>query len=278
MRKALGCLVLALLLAGCLGGGGETAEATPVESEVPAADTATPAAGTATPDGDREVVPLDGDHPHVENGTVNASALVLGHLQRLSAVESYTLGNNGTFEYAANGTAIGTTTRVDHVDLADERLSRVTRRQAAGEVQRRTVQYGNATHQCTVRRGSLTCDERAFQPGRVIAMAIETTGLETVFGPAFEPDGTVTRDGQGLYRYRATTLRENLSESTVSELGSNATLSAATLLVHPSGRIVEYESTRTAGRGDARSQTTVVYTTRDVNATSVPDAATVVTE
>lgn len=257
-------LVLALVLAGCSGGGSGTASPTTDPSDGPATNGV---GATPTP------VPLGDEHPYLTDGSLDARALLTAHIQRLRSVESYTLGNNVTAAYAANGSESGSLTRIDRVDLADERASLLIRRQGPDGETTESGQYRNATHACVIQQGEATCNEASFDDQRIVALAIETTSLETVAGPAFEPDGTVTRDGQGLYRYTASALREDLPENTASELGTNPVLSDATLLVHPSGRVFEYRITYMTGSDDQRQQATYVYTTRDVNATSVPDAA-----
>lgn len=273
MRRTLATLALAvaLVLAGCPGGG-ESGTAAPT-TDSPDGPATNGVGATPTP------VPLADDHPYVTADTLDMRALVRAHLQRLRALESYMLDNNVTAEYAANGSAAGSATRLDRVDLADQRAAVMARqRSPEGTLLRETGTYRNATHACTLREGSLTCRETAFDKPRVVGMALETTALETVYGPAFEPNGTITRDGQGLYRYTATALREDFPAGTAGELGTNPVLSEATLLVHPSGRIVEYEITYTTGSDDQRQRGTYVYTTRNVNATRVPDAGGFVSE
>jgi len=264
-------LVFALVFAGCSGSGGSGTPSQTTDS--PDSPDATVEGSTGTP------VSLADEHPYRTAGSVNATAMTVAHLQHLQTLDSYTLGNNVTVEYAANGSVAESVTRVDRVDFEDEELARLIRQRGAdGEVRRRTVQYRNATHDCSVLNGSLSCGEGEFRERRVISTAIETTTLETVLAPAFEPDGTVTRSGQGLYRYTATTLRDNLTERTRAQLGTNPDLSEATVLVHPSGRVVEYEITYTSGSDGQRRRGTFIYTTGAVNATSVPSASSLVSE
>jgi hypothetical protein len=269
MRRTLAtfALALALVLAGCPAGESGTVSTTDDSPD----GTATDGVGaTQTP------VPLADEHPYVADGSLDVSGLLTAHIQRLRSVESYTLGYNLTAAFAANGSDSGSLTRVDNVDLADERAVFLVRQRGSDGEASESGQYRNATHACSIQQGELACNEAAFDEQRVVALAVETTSLETLGAPDFEADGTVTRDGQGLYRYTATTLREDLPEQTATELGTNPALSEATLFVHPSGRIVEYEITYTTGSGDQRQRATFVYTTRDVNATSVPDAETLV--
>jgi len=258
-------LVLALALAGCASGGGSGTASPTTDSPTGTATDGTGA--TPTP------APIADEHPYVTDGSLDTKALVTAHIQRLRAVESYTLGYNLTAEYASNGSSSAALTRADRVDLADERATLLIRQRGSDGDVSESGQYRNASHACSIQQGELACNEAPFDEQRVVALAVETTSLETVAGPAFEPAGTVTRDGQPLYRYTASAFRDDLSESVASELGANPVLNESTLLVHPSGRVVEYRLTYLTGSGDRRQRATAVYTTRDVNATSVPDGA-----
>jgi|GEM_PF-2527990 len=211
------------------------------------------------------------EHPYVTDGRLDARALARAHLEALGGAESFTLTNNGTVTYASNGTVATRITDVRRFGLASERLL-IERRSATpdGTVQGRSSRFDNGTTTCTRYAGEAGCSEGGFDRRRAVGLAMETTSLETLAGPAFAPDGTVERDGRTLYRYSATSLRSDLGESTQSELGPNASLESATLLVAPDGRIVEY---RFALERDGGAGTRVgldrTYRTRAVDATSV---------
>jgi len=307
-RASVAILLAVVLFAGCSGLPGNSASAdsdgagvaggtaTPDDGSVPAeagasesdtgsndasdADDATGAdgdeadSGTVTPAGTADagsVQTVADEHPYVTDGRLDARALARVHLEVLGGAESFTLTNNGTVTYASNGTAATRITDVRRFGLASERLL-IERRSATpdGTVQGESSRFDNGTATCTRYAGEAGCSEGGFDRRRAVGLAMETTSLETLAGPAFAPDGTVERDGRALYRYSATSLRSDLGESTRSELGPNASLESATLLVAPDGRIVEYRFAieRDDGDGD-RLILERTYRTRGVNATTV---------
>lgn len=240
-----------------------------------ASDAESDATETASGDGGTDAEPvrtLSGEHPYVADGRIDVRALVRAHLEALRRADSFTLTNNATVRYASNDSVATRITDVRRVGLANERL--LVERSAAtldGTVQGESGRYDNRTTTCNWDGDEPDCTEGGFDRRQALGFTVETTGLETVAGPAFTPDGTVERDGRMLYRYSATSLRGDLDESTRSELGPNATLADATLLVAPDGRIVEYRFA--VERGDGNGNRVVLertYRTRTVNATAVP--------
>jgi hypothetical protein len=214
---------------------------------------------------------LTGEHPYVTDDRLDARALVRSHLDALGRSDSFTLTNNATVRYVSNDSVATRIRDIRRVGLASERL--LIERFAAspdGTRQGESGQFANGTTTCNWYGDRRSCSDSGFDRQEALGLAVETTGLETVAGPAFAPDGTVERGGQTLYRYSATSLRPDVGESVRSELGPNATLRDATLLVAPSGRIVEYRFAVERGNGSGtRVLLERTYRTRAVNATTV---------
>ena len=271
MRRLLAAVCLAVVLAGCAGGGPAT-DAT--------AGTATDrqvTGGTDAPAGTQTPTPratLTDEHPYVEGDRVNATAMLLSHFRVLERAESFTVANNLTAAWAANGTSLGRQVVVNRADIAAERW-RLTRRSFGPDGTSRIdeTRYANATRSCLV--GSETaCRDGGFDRRRVLGLTVETTALESLRGPDFRPAGTVTRDGQALYRYTAETFRDPLPEAAASDLGREPALENATVLVAPDGQVALYRVTYTVATDGGRQRGTLTYTTRALNATTVsPPAA-----
>jgi len=256
MGRKLVVLVLAgaLLLAGCVGGSGDASESPD------ATETATPTPPEATA----------GEHPAVTESTVDVSTFVRGHLTVLSGLKSFTVLDNRTVTYVENGSVVVRAVQVNKVDMANQR-QRVEQRQLAPDVDipDELILFRNATASCQLRSGEYECGDGGVSTQRLIASTIETTSLETFGAPEFSPDGIVDRDGQSLYRYSASAFRTSMDSTTREELfGADPSLVEATLLVHPSGRIVEYSLTYRTG-GEAPQELDLAYTTTAVNVTSV---------
>lgn len=279
-------LVVLVALAGCTGFLGEsdsppdatetnagTTDATGIDATdgEDGADAGTETPGTEDPGTDAPVRTLAGDHPYVDGDSLDASSLVADHLAALRRADSFTLSNNGSARWAANDTLAVRYVDRRLFDLASQRYSIVRRAiEPGGTVASMSGRYANASAVCTSFADDVQCGDGGFDGQQALGLTVETTGLETIAGPAFSPDGTVERDGQSLYRYSATELRSSLDESTASELGSNASLDRTTLLVAPDGRIVEYHFVLERDGGDgARVLLERTYSTRAVNATSV---------
>jgi len=284
-------LVVSLSLAGCSvnlgdrsaarddsGGldGADTDTVTPIPM---GADTATPmasptATGTATKTtGAGTVTPpatVGGTHPYLADGSIDAAALVSAHVGVLGSSSSFTLTDNGTFSYVTNGSLAGTITSVRRVDLADERRRLLLQSSAPnGTIQTMSARFANATTTCTYFGDSTECAAGGFDRQRALSEVIEVTSLETVAGPVFSPDGTVTHDGRELYRYSASEFRSPLPESVAGELGPAPSLRNATLLVAPSGRIVSYHLVYEQGEDDARISVERTYRTTALGETTV---------
>lgn len=281
-----------VLLAGCAFGSGGTGGDTPDDGDVPTPGPATnagattsggtpAAASTMTESETASITPAasgdgtprhaTGDHPFVEPGTLDSRALVRAHLDALSRSDSFLLTNNGTIRYAANGSLVRRIVSIRAVDLADERRSVLLQSIGPdGVVSGGSERFENATTTCTRFDGDVGCQAPGFDRRRAMGDVVEVTSLETVGGPAFEPNGTVRQNKRDLYRYTATSFRSSLSERTRSELGPNASLDRATLLVAANGRIVEYRIVYERDQSTApRVRIDRTYRTLAVNATTV---------
>jgi hypothetical protein len=211
-----------------------------------------------------------GTHPYLTDGSLDVGALVSAHIDVLAGSSSFTLTDNGSFSYVSNGSLAGTITSVRRVDLADERRRLLLRSSSPdGTVQTMSARFDNATATCTYFGDSAECAAGGFDRQRALSEIIEVTSLETVGGPVFSPDGTVTRDGRELYRYSASEFRSPLPESVAGELGPSPSLRNATLLVAPSGRIVAYHLVYEQGEGDARIVVERTYRTSALGETTV---------
>lgn len=263
MDRKLAVLVLvgALLLAGCIGGGGDTSGATNGTENATTTDDPAPSAKA-----------IAGEHPAVTEGTLNASSLMRDHLVVLRQAESFTVLNNRTFTYVENGSVSARTVLVNKADTANQR-QRVENRVFApdGTIQNEQIRFWNATTTC--RRTSYESEENGCFDGgvstqRIIANTVETTSLETVGAPKFSPDGIAERESQSLYRYTAAAFRASMDSKTGDELyGADPTLVEATLLVHPNGRIVEYSLTYRTG-DETSKEADLTWVTTDINATT----------
>lgn len=275
MNTKLGVFVLAVvvLLAGCSGGNGTA-------TEIPdGTETVTPKLTDRTETATPTPVPTDepstpqtaiaGEHPAVTDGTLDISSLVREHLTVLQGAGSFTLLNNRTITYVENGSVSGRTVLVNKADIANQRQRLVKRVFTPdGDIQNELISFRNATTTCTLRSGEAECSDGGVSIQRIIASTMETTSLETVGAPYFRPDGIAEREGQSLYRYSATAFRTSMDSNTMSELyGADPTLMEAILLVHPSGRIVEYSLTYRTG-GDAPQELDITYVTTAINATT----------
>lgn len=211
-----------------------------------------------------------GEHPHLADGSLDVATLVGAHVDVLAGVDSVRLTNNGTARYVGNGSVAVRITSVREVDFADRRRWAVLRSvDGDGEVLSGTDRYENATTTCSRFDGTVECQSGGFDRHRALGQVVEITSLETVGGPDFVPNGTVERDGRELYRYTATSFRSSLSDRTRSELGPNATLRHASLLVAPNGRVVEYRIVYERDHGNARVVMDRTYLTTGVDATSL---------
>lgn len=266
MRRPFVAVCLAVLLVGCAGGGPAT------DAPAGTATDGQVAGGTDAPAGTQTPTPratLADTHPYVEGNRVNATAMLLAHLRALERAESYTVANNLTAAWAANGTSLGRQAVVNRADVAAERW-RLTRRSVAPDGTTRVdeTRYENATRRCLV-GNEVRCRDGGFDPRRALGLTVETTALENLRAPAFQPAGTVTRDGQRRYRYTASSLRNPIPEAAASDLGREPALANATVLVAPDGTIALYRITYTVATDGGRQRATLTYTTRGVNATTV---------
>jgi len=278
MKMERGVLVLAvvLLVAGCTGGNGPTTQTAPGTTtststhEQTAGPTTTtdPATSTAGPTTTREAIP--GEHPAVTDGTVDSSTLLGDHLATLRDADSLTVLNNRTGTYVANGTTAFRSSLTNKIDLANTRQHLTVRvYDDDGDLDRHRVQVSNATTTCTGHDETLDCTDTGVDTRRLLGSTVETTSLETLAAPAFTPAGIVEHDGHTLYRYTATEFRTDIDSNTQDELfGDDPTLVDATLLVHPSGRIVQYTITYTTG-GDTDQRLALTYRTTAINTTTV---------
>mgnify|MGYP000515993898 CR=1 FL=1 len=261
-KQAALMMTVVLLLAGCSGGNGG-ATGTPAGTETV----------TQTPESTGELATpqtaIAGEHPAVTNGTLEISNLVQEHLNFLRGVESFTVLNNRTFSYVENGSVSGRSVLINKGDITNQRQRLEIRAFTRdGDIERELIRYSNATTTCMLRDSESQCSSGGVSTREIIGSTMETTSLETVGAPAFRPDGITNREGQSLYRYSASEFRASLDSNTESELyGANPTLVEATLLVHPTGRIVEYSLTYQTG-SETPQELELTYVTEAINATT----------
>jgi hypothetical protein len=244
-------VAVALLLAGCSGGNGGAPEA------ADGTEAATPQEATA------------GEHPAVTEGTVDTSTLVQEHLTVLRGANSFTVLNNRTVTFVDNGSVAGRSVLVNRADVANQRQLQENRVLTPdGDIRDELIRFGNATTTCTLRSGEYECFDGGVSTQRILGSTIETTSLETFGAPDFAPDGIADREGQSLYRYSASAFRTSMDSESESKLfGTDPTLVEATMLVHPSGRIVEYSLTYRTG-DEPSQELDLTYATTAINATT----------
>ncbi|MFB6074601.1 MAG: hypothetical protein ABEJ89_06280 [Haloarculaceae archaeon] len=199
---------------------------------------------------------------------MSAAALLEGHRRVLRDADSFTVTNNGTNRYAGNGSVARRLESVREFDLADGRWY-VSQHAVSpdGTVTGGSERFVNGSSACSRFDGEVRCSEGQASRQRAIGLSVEATSLETIGGPAFEPAGTVRQNGSQFYRYTADELRADVPEGAARELGENATLRSATLLVTPGGRIAEYRVTYGPDAGPVRGVIERVYRTTAVNDT-----------
>lgn len=240
-RRLVLALVLVVLLAGCAGLSGDGGSN---GSGGPAADT-----GSASTEGGS----LEGPHPHTEGDRLDPRALTSEHLGTLRDEAAFVVTDTTSVGSTENGSVQFRLITDKHVDLAAEQLLVEQRRESDdGTSELGQALYQNATTTCSRTSGSTDCRENDFDSGRALGRAIEITSLETVAAPAFSPDGTTTVDGQAVYRFSASSLRENPPEQALTELGQNPELESATLFVSPEGYVVRYDVTAVVDDGSGR--------------------------
>ncbi|GAB3679958.1 hypothetical protein GCM10028857_01990 [Salinarchaeum chitinilyticum] len=246
-------LGLLLVLAGCAGFGGTDGDSGPNASadvQSPAEDPANgtdsgtdqDANGEEDSEDGQQTTSLDGPHPYTSEGSPNVSALVGGHLVTLQDEETFTLTDTATLRNAANGSLQLEVTTEKRFDLASEQLL-IERWQTEGSgTETKTLgRYQNATTICTQDGDSVDCGPSEFDSGTALGRVVEITTLESVAAPAFSANGTTTVDGQAVYRFSADSIRDDAPEQAITELGQNATIESATLLVAPDGHVVRYD-------------------------------------
>ena len=284
MNRPLAAVILAvvLVLAGCTGGGESPSGTTP-ETQTGAGDLnatgapdPTETAATDTPEPtDTPAQAAPGGHPASRDGALNASRLGRDHMLVISRADSFTVVNNRTVTYLENGSVRSRSVVVNRGDLAAT-SHRIDRRSIGGDggVRVEETRYENATTSCLVSPSGAECRDAGVGPREIVGLTMETTSLETLAAPDFSPDGIARRDGRSLYRYSATSFRASMPSGTAKELyGADPALETATLLVHPSGRIVSYALTYRLG-GETPQELNTTYVTSGIDATTVvPPAA-----
>jgi len=199
---------------------------------------------------------LSGDHPYVESGTLNGSALLVAHHRALVGSESYTVTDRTTGTDVDSGSVAVEDHLVLRVNRSQERSNGswlVAQSRRAPDQPSDT--YRNATAHCTHQSGTVECDERPFTTATYRQFGRDVLFLGTVRKlnrSTFEPDGTVIRDGQALYRYTATGLRSDRPAGGDGEYVTDAELVSATVLVTGAGYVYEFTET-VAGDRDGDS-------------------------
>lgn len=260
-------IAFVVLLAGCTGGGGPATE--PTGSE--AVTDPTGATADATPTHESA---LKDEHPYVEDGQVNASAMLAAHIRAIERAKSLTTINNISNEDVESGTITGGQVLINRANIADQRWHLTT--QAFGENWKLdfvTTRYANSSKSCYIEPGNERCRTEGFDRNRALRLTVQDTILETIQGPSFRPAGIVTRDDQSLYRYTADSFRDPLPKSADKVLTPDPVLKNATVLVAQNGRIVEYSISYTWDFDGARQLSDDTYRTRDFNSTTVTPPA-----
>lgn len=252
-------LVVVVLLAGCAGlSGGDGSNAT---TEADASANGNSADGSSTS--------LEGPHPHTEDDRLDPRTLTAEYLGTLQDVEAFVVTDTTAIR-SDDGSVRARLITEKHVDLGAERVLVEQRRENAdGTTEPGQAVYRNATTACSRSTGSTGCRESDFDREQAIGRAVEITSLETVAAPAFSPDGTATVDGEAVYRFSASSLRENPPEQSLSELGRNPTLESATLFVSPEGIVVRYDVTATVDDDSGRTSVERSYRVELVESGSV---------
>ncbi len=252
-------LILVVGLAGCTGiSGDDGSNATP--------DGDTPTVAEPTDPGSNG---LDGPHPYMENDTLALESMMAGHLETLGEREQFVLTNTVTVRDGANESNHTQVILEKRFDFAAERLHIRQRQEGPNAGENPVDLYRNATTQCSRQSGSVQCRESQFDPNRALGRVVEITALETVGAPAFSPNGTTTVNGEAVYRFSATELRDDPPEQSISELGVDPTIHAATLFVSSEGHVVGYDVTATVESNGDRVEVVRSYRITSIDGLSI---------
>lgn len=272
-------LVTLTILGGCLGPGGADGQAgTNAREQTTQTDvgTDTNPSSTAASGGsdDGEVTgtsTVAGEHPYMQNGSMSYSTLLRDHVTSLESSGSISMASNRTAYYVANDTLAVRIPQVREMKFDPPEAVFLQRQELPDGTLTREI-YRTGERSCiretsTERTPSVECHDTSTSSQRLLGYTVETTSLETLAALSFRPEGTDTRDGQQLYRYRASSLRSGVPAD--QKLGDNVTLDSATLLVSPDGRIVRYEVTYQRASEGTQYRITDVYRTWKPGETSV---------